>query len=454
MPRVLLVDDSATDRALLQGLLERDEDLTVRSCANGCEAMECLLEETPDVVVTDLQMPDMDGLELVAQIRQRYSRLPVILITGHGSESLAVKALRRGAAGYVPKNQCTELLRPTIEHVYQLTYEAANYDRLIGNASTVLFEFQLPNDELLIAPLIDLAQKMACGMGICDTIGSLQLGVALEHAVLNAIYHGNLELTQQQLREAIETLSIEDESGTPQESRMRLARGRNSQAPYRDRRVSVGLKITRDEVKFVVRDQGPGFDAKEVAEIGLTTSLSGKTGQGMFLMWAFMDQVSFDTTGNTVTLIKRRQAEGAAAQATASQTAAGSSMPRSAMAANQLHVADEAKLEVMGRLTPRQEGPPLVLTRTRMTVGRDASCDIIIPSTSVSHHHCVLYLYEGWWYVKDLGSKNGVRVNRVAVTQHLIPPGSCLTIGKLEFDVDYRPHDLGSPGITPPVDPF
>ena len=57
----------------------------------------------PAVVLTDLQMPGLDGLALVQEIREKYPRLPVILMTAHGSEDVAILALRAGATNYVPE---------------------------------------------------------------------------------------------------------------------------------------------------------------------------------------------------------------------------------------------------------------------------------------------------------------------------------------------------------------
>ena len=59
--------------------------------------------EKPDIVVSDLQMPEMDGLELVETIRREHPGLPVILMTAHGSEETAIQALRKGATNYVAK---------------------------------------------------------------------------------------------------------------------------------------------------------------------------------------------------------------------------------------------------------------------------------------------------------------------------------------------------------------
>src|SRR5690349_13208032 len=103
MSSVLVVDDSAVDRLRAEKLIANQTSLTVVTAANGKEALACLARNLPDIVITDMQMPEMDGLQLVEEIRSRYPSVPVVLMTAHGSEELAVQALQKGAASYVPK---------------------------------------------------------------------------------------------------------------------------------------------------------------------------------------------------------------------------------------------------------------------------------------------------------------------------------------------------------------
>jgi DNA-binding NtrC family response regulator len=100
MTTILVVDDDAGVRfALTEVLRERGYRVV---CANsGAQALASL--EGVDVVVTDLSMPGMDGLELVSQIAGRAPSLPVILLTAHGSESMVRIAARRGACGCLSK---------------------------------------------------------------------------------------------------------------------------------------------------------------------------------------------------------------------------------------------------------------------------------------------------------------------------------------------------------------
>jgi CheY-like chemotaxis protein len=91
MAQVLVVDDSSLDRQLTSRLLE-EIGVQVRETADGKVALVALAvmaEQLPDVVLTDLQMPNMDGLELVKQIRERFPTVPVILLTAFGSEEIA-----------------------------------------------------------------------------------------------------------------------------------------------------------------------------------------------------------------------------------------------------------------------------------------------------------------------------------------------------------------------------
>src|SRR5688572_6531925 len=103
MPKVLVVDDAAVDRKLVGGLLKAP-NLTIEFAADGMEALAKIEVERPAIVVTDLVMPGMNGLELVGKIVAQYPALPVILMTGKGSEEIAVKALQAGASSYVPKS--------------------------------------------------------------------------------------------------------------------------------------------------------------------------------------------------------------------------------------------------------------------------------------------------------------------------------------------------------------
>ena len=172
MPVVLIVDDSEVDRRLVGGLLPKDLEWLIEFADNGVEALEKMRLSLPDVVITDMLMPEMDGMELVSNISVDYPNIPVILITGHGNESLAVEALEKGATSYVPKQFLADKLQETVEQVLAVAKADRSYSRLISCLKNTQYLFALDNDPALIPPLVDLLQQMLAGMRCCDATGT------------------------------------------------------------------------------------------------------------------------------------------------------------------------------------------------------------------------------------------------------------------------------------------
>ena len=300
MATVLVVDDSAVDRRLVAGLLKQ-VNLQVELAENGKEALACVRSMPVDLIVTDLQMPELDGLGLVRHIRDHGPYMPVILITAHGSEDLAIEALHAGAASYVPKSELAQSLAQVVDEVLALTREDRNYDRLNKCQTRAEFTFLLENDTALVDPIVELVQQVITSLGLCDTTGKLRTGMALQQALTNAIVHGNLELTTEQVLESREAMVTGRGTG--------LLAERKSEVPYRDRRVFVDVRINREEARFVVRDEGRGFDASQFRQDG-GSDAELKRGRGIRLMRMFMDELTYGEQGNEVTMVKRREQRG------------------------------------------------------------------------------------------------------------------------------------------------
>ena len=87
MAKILVVEDSAIDRALVGSILAEDPQWQIEFACDGVEAVEWLQDHPgalPDVIITDMQMPRMDGLSLVRKVRQQMSQVPVVVITSEG----------------------------------------------------------------------------------------------------------------------------------------------------------------------------------------------------------------------------------------------------------------------------------------------------------------------------------------------------------------------------------
>lgn len=104
-----------------------------------------------------------------------------------------------------------------------------------------------------------------------------------------------------------------------------------------------------------------------------------------------------------------------------------------------------------GELIPIGGGDPIPLMKDRLLVGRRESCDIVLRFANVSAHHCQLSLENGYWFVKDLGSRNGTKVNSMRITRKRIDPGDKVSFAKHEYEMQYSPVELGAAG-PPPAD--
>jgi predicted component of type VI protein secretion system len=109
-----------------------------------------------------------------------------------------------------------------------------------------------------------------------------------------------------------------------------------------------------------------------------------------------------------------------------------------------------------GELIPIGGGDPIPLPnpkrKKQLLIGRRESCDIVLRFANVSAHHCQLMNESGYWYVRDLQSRNGIKINDVRIQeQRRIDPGDIISIAKHKYRVEYEPAELGAVG-PPPAD--
>ena len=292
MEKILVVDDEQDGRDVA-GQCLRDHGMTALFASNGREAVRVIEQQHPDAVLTDLHMPEMDGLELVRFVRSNYAGLPVVLMTSRGSEETAVSALRAGALSYVPKSELRNNLCDAMSMVM-----AAVEDRRYREQARMLLEesaatFVLGYDPEAPGALVNHLEGNLRRINFCDDTALFQIGTALGEAISNAIDHGNLELDSR-LRER--------GAGVYMQARHE----RTTQPPYRERRVHVTERLTPDHVQYEVRDQGKGFDISTVPDPLHPDCLLKVSGRGLLLVRTFMDEVTFNRRGNEVTMIKRR----------------------------------------------------------------------------------------------------------------------------------------------------
>ncbi len=145
-PTILIVDDDQNIRFAFQKTFEKQKYRTLLA-ATGEEALKTLREKNPHLIFMDIMMPGRDGLEILQEIRERYPRIPVVIITGYGTMQTALKAIKLGAYEYLTKpldidkvrliaERALEMvrLRAALDHMKERTVQDSEKYELIGNS--------------------------------------------------------------------------------------------------------------------------------------------------------------------------------------------------------------------------------------------------------------------------------------------------------------------------------
>ncbi len=126
--RILVVDDELDMLMLLRMMIEDSTDYEVETTNNASEALKIVTEKDVDLVISDLKMPGLDGMELFDEVKDIRSDIPVIIITAYGSLEIADEAMKKGVADFITKpfrkdnilftiNRVLELARVTRENI-------------------------------------------------------------------------------------------------------------------------------------------------------------------------------------------------------------------------------------------------------------------------------------------------------------------------------------------------
>ncbi|MFV0444477.1 MAG: FHA domain-containing protein [Planctomycetaceae bacterium] len=98
-----------------------------------------------------------------------------------------------------------------------------------------------------------------------------------------------------------------------------------------------------------------------------------------------------------------------------------------------------ATVQDYGELNPVGGGDPIPLLKPRVLIGRRSNCDVVLDFPNVSSQHCQLELTNGFWFVRDLNSRNGIKVNGERCDSHWLQPGDELSVARHVFKIGYQP---------------
>lgn len=293
MPNILVVDDSATQIALIQQMLVH-QGFTVSTACNGVEALQRLQESNPDLVITDMQMPEMNGLELIRRMNRDWPLIPVVLVTAFGNEDLAAEALGVGAANYISKEHVGILLPEIVNRIVEFASANAQTLDLKGALTRTSFEFMLDSSVERITPLMSLLVRLLASMNVLHTGDRIRIAEAMNYLIFHSIIHGNLEQLVPSAPQPIENAIALVEKMQQDPSTESLT----------DRSVRLQFDVADRQARFIVSHEGSGPSFCHAPLPGTPQSFSDERGRGMLLLTSVMDEVFIHPVTNDVTLVK------------------------------------------------------------------------------------------------------------------------------------------------------
>lgn len=301
---VLFVDDEEDIRFSFQAHFEGKFPVYV--AANGTEALQMLNREHGiGVVVTDIRMPEMNGLELIRQSRPIHPDLGFIVVSGHGEAEHIIEALRLGARNYLRKPyelvELEEAIHQEARRFDILRQERAEreQEKYVEQFVTAVngLTYSIPSDLQLVNPIAFLLAQTMHSIGICNESERGNLALALIEMITNAIEHGNLGLTggeKVRLKTEGEQVYLDD------------IRRRQNDPAYKDRQVTITATMDREQAVFQIQDEGNGFNYAQLPDPTDPEYLFLPSGRGILLARSIMDELTYIGDGNIVRLVKKK----------------------------------------------------------------------------------------------------------------------------------------------------
>jgi len=267
---VLIVDDDHEVMTMLADIV-KELDLTPVTASHGQEAMEKLKAQKIDLIITDLIMPKMGGLELIKQSRQLNAKIPIAVISGHGEAQNVIEALNRGAYNFVSKPFTIKEIEAIIKKGLRLREFSLGTHKILEGIRNYT-EINIPNNPHYIPPATLYVVRECQWRGIDDEDQLSNVSVCADELLTNALIHGN--------------------------------------ALDEDKKISIQLMFDAEKFTMSFEDEGRGFDHRKLMAALSVEHVVPPTKRGLFIVKSLMDELSFNESGSKVTAVKYINEEG------------------------------------------------------------------------------------------------------------------------------------------------
>ncbi|MBF0546884.1 MAG: response regulator [Candidatus Riflebacteria bacterium] len=291
--RTLIVEDSSSARFFISSIAKQ-EGFEVKACENGAEALKTFKEFKPEIIISDILMPVMDGLQLLEEIRKKDHVTPFIIISSMDSPEYTLKALRLQANDYLVKPFKDKDLYQILEK-YRRIINARSVERdVIGMLYHKSLGLRIKNNLDLVEKIVDrLVSETDDRILPRDRLG---IRVGLVEIITNSIEHGNLGISFQEKREFL--------NNNPK-NYLDFVTERDQMEPFRSRRTQIEFAMNSATCEWTISDQGDGFDFKNLPDPTDPENLLQEHGRGILLSKFYFDEVEYQEKGNVVRLVKK-----------------------------------------------------------------------------------------------------------------------------------------------------
>ena len=292
---IVVIDDEIGIRYLLQKRLSR-LGYNVISLENAEDILFIMKDSDIkiDLIITDIMLRKMDGIELLRHINMLDDPIPVLIITGKGTIEDAIRALRYGASDYIRKPFDINELASTVKDILRRKHEVQLADELGQYLQYQRMVLKIPVDLTICNAVSYMLTKNLTSMGFCNRTTSENIALALREAIENAMFHGNLEISS----DVVEEMGIRGFYKEVEE--------RKKVEKYKNRNVTVYHELTDDYIEYIIEDEGPGFDYNSLPDPRDPENFFKYSGRGLLIIRIHMQEVDWNDKGNIIRLRKYR----------------------------------------------------------------------------------------------------------------------------------------------------
>ena len=288
--KVLIVEDDFASREFLINLVKL-EGYQVFSASNGLEGIENYKKYKPDLIVSDIQMPKMDGLQMLQKLRKEKSDSIFIITTAYGSEDYAIDALRSGANNYLKKPIERKSLLSLLRKYNSLVESRKLAKKAEGKIISRFIKFEFNTNFRHITSIVSqLLNEIGSNI---EEVEKTNIELGLDELITNAIEHGNLAISYKEKYEATEDNKLTE-----------LFEERMKNPELANKVIIIEYSYNKDWFEWIITDEGKGFDWQSIPDPTTAGHLMNLNGRGIFITHFLFDEMEYIGKGNKVRIRK------------------------------------------------------------------------------------------------------------------------------------------------------